>query len=175
MSTDFECRRRWLQAACAVALTPLAGVASARLIGNPPLGTAMDLPSLPVVGGGALPAGQLQPRGVLVLYWWTSWCPVCAMQSPLMHALHQAQSGTDLRVLGVSADKDMAAAQTHLDKNGYSFPSVWASTSPSAVASMLWVPKAAPTVWVYDRAQRLVQAHTGLMPAEAVQKLTRWL
>ncbi|PUE48554.1 hypothetical protein B9Z45_15795 [Limnohabitans sp. 2KL-17] len=172
MTSFFGFRRRCLQAAWAAALTPLAGVASAQRRGTPPLGTALDLPSLPWIGGDALPALQPQPGGVLVLYWWASWCPVCVKQSPLMQALHQAQSGTDLRVLGVSADKDMAAAQTHLDKNGYSFPSVlWASGR----APMLWVPDGVPTVWVYDRAQRLVQAHTGLMPAEAIQKLTRWL
>lgn len=125
---------------------------------------------------GALPSLQPQPGGVLVLYWWASWCPVCVKQSPLMQALHQAQSGTDLRVLGVSVDKNMAAAQTHLDKNGYSFPSVlWASGALPDVVPPAWVPKAVPTVWVYDRGQRLVQAHTGLMSAEAVQKLTGWL
>lgn len=175
MTSFFGFRRRCLQAAWAAALTPLAGVASAQSRGTPPLGTALDL-LLPWIGGGALPSLQPQPGGVLVLYWWASWCPVCVKQSPLMQALHQAQSGTDLRVLGVSVDKNMAAAQTHLDKNGYSFPSVlWASGALPDVVPPAWVPKAVPTVWVYDRGQRLVQAHTGLMSAEAVQKLTGWL
>ena len=173
MTAYFDDRRRCLQAAWAAALTPLAGVARAQSRGNPPLGTALDLPSLPVLGGGALPALQPQPGGVLVLYWWASWCPVCAKQSPWMQALHQAQSGTDLRVLGVAVDKDNDAAMNHLRQKGYGFPSVWASAE--ARAAMAWLPQAVPTVWVYDRAQRLVQAHTGLMSSEAIEKLTRWL
>ena len=108
-----------------------------------------------------------------MLYWWASWCPVCVKQSPLMQALHQAQSGTDLRVLGVAVDKDSDAAINHLRQKGYDFPSVWLSAE--ARAAMAWLPQAVPTVWVYDRAQRLVQAQTGLMSSEALQKLTRWL
>ena len=173
MTSFFDSRRRCLQAAWATAVTPLAGVARAQSRGNPPLGTALDLPSLPLLGGGAQPALPPQPGGVLVLYWWASWCPVCVKQSPWMQALHQAQSGTDLRVLGVAVDKDSDAAINHLRQKGYDFPSVWLSAE--ARAAMAWLPQAVPTVWVYDRAQRLVQAHTGLMSSEALQKLTRWL
>jgi len=68
MTSYFDFRRRCLQAAWAAALTPLAGIAPAQSRGNPPLGTALELPSLPVLGGVALPALQPQPGGVLVLY-----------------------------------------------------------------------------------------------------------
>ena len=172
MTSYFDDRRRCLQAAWAAALTPLAGVARAQSRGNPPLGTALDLPSLPVLGGGALPALQPQPGGVLVLYWWASWCPYCVKQSPRMQAFHEAQRDSGLQVLGVSTDKDRAAAQNHWQDKAYSFPSVWAP--PEATTAMAWVPKGVPSVWVYDRAQRLVFSDIGLMSEWSIKRLTRW-
>jgi thiol-disulfide isomerase/thioredoxin len=171
MSTDFEFRRRWLQAACAVALSPWAALASAQSRGSPPLGTALDLPPLPVLSKDSWHPDQARDQ-VLVLYWWASWCPVCVQQSPRIQALHDAQRGAGLQVLGVSADKDSVAAQNHFQEKAYSFPCVWAS--PEALRAMAWVPKAVPTVWVYDRAQRLVFSESGLMSARAIQNLTRW-
>ena len=171
MNTDFEFRRRWLQTAWAVALSPWAALASAQSRGSPRLGTALDLPPLPLLSEGSWHPDQARDQ-VLVLYWWASWCPVCVQQSPRMQALHEAQRGAGLQVLGVSADKSSDAPQNHLQQKGYDFPCVWASAE--ARAAMAWLPKGVPTVWVYDRAQRLVFSEEGLMSAQAIQKLTRW-
>jgi len=171
MNTNFESRRRWLQAACAVALSPWAAQASAQSRGSPPLGTALDLPPLPVLSKDAWHPDQARDQ-VLVLYWWASWCPYCVKQSPRMQAFHEAQRDSGLQVLGVSTDKDRAAAQNHWQDKAYSFPSVWAP--PEATTAMAWVPKGVPSVWVYDRAQRLVFSDIGLMSEWSIKRLTRW-
>ena len=167
----FQLRRRSLHAAFAAALTSLAGLAQAQSRGSPRLGSAIELPPLPLLGGGNWDSDQSREK-VLVLYWWASWCPACARQTPEMQVLHEAKRGTDLQVLGVAVDKDRVAAQNHLLQKGFSFPSAWASSE--SLAQMPWTPKGVPAVWVYNRAQKLVHTKEG-WTADAVQKLTQWL
>lgn len=166
----FRQRRRLLQVALAAALAP--GLASALERGAPPKGSGLDLGNLPLLEGGSLRG--LSMRGqVVVVYWWASWCPFCARQSPEMQALHQSQAGKGLMVLGVAVDETKEAAREHAQKHGFGFTSAW--LSPEIRASLPWVPTGVPAVWVYDRDSHLVQSESGTMSTASIRDLGRWV
>ena len=109
---------------------------------------------------------------VLVIYFWASWCPFCAEQSPEMNKLFINSQGKGLYVLGVSVDKDLNAAKTHLQKTKYSFPSAWLGSQDQ---SKLPKPPSVPFVLVYNQGGKLVQKEQGQLFAEDVQALARWI
>jgi peroxiredoxin len=109
---------------------------------------------------------------VLVTYFWASWCPFCAQQSPEIEKLSVKYQSKGLYVLGVSVDKDLSAAKAHFQKNRYSFPSTWLDPQ---VKAELKKPSAVPVVMVYNKLGLLVQYEKGQMFAEDVQALSRWI
>lgn len=109
-------RRRALQlgGAVAVASTALAwrarvaqtaASAEANAPPLPALGTLPLLPEAPLLDGFRFLPASAEGR-VLVLYWWASWCPFCAVQSPYMDALWRTHAGRGLQMLGPSMDKE---------------------------------------------------------------------
>lgn len=81
-------------------------------------------------------------RQPLLLYWWSSTCPFCALQSPSMQALWLSQKSRGLRMLALSIDKKPEDAQAYLQKRGYTFPS--AGPAPSG-ANNFPNPRACPS------------------------------
>jgi thiol-disulfide isomerase/thioredoxin len=156
-------------AARAYAQQPPAGEARAGPV--PAVGTLLELPVVPMLDGGSFAPAQAQGR-VLVLYWWASWCPFCAVQSPLMEKLWQAQRGRGLLMLGLSIDKTMADAQAYRAKHGYTFPSGWVSP---AVAQALPKPKGLPVTYVRGRDGRLLMAEAGQLFPEDIEQIARYV
>ena len=109
---------------------------------------------------------------VLVLYWWASWCPFCAVQSPLMDQLWREQRGRGLRMLGLSIDKKPEDAVDYLARRGYGFPSGWVTP---AVARALPKPKGLPVAMVRGRDGRVLMAEAGQLFPEDVGQITRFL
>ncbi|HSM21684.1 MAG TPA: TlpA disulfide reductase family protein, partial [Rubrivivax sp.] len=69
--------------------------------GPPPApGTPLAVPELTLFDGHRFTPAEAEGQ-VLVLYWWASWCPFCALQSPHMEKLWLAQRGRGLRFLGL--------------------------------------------------------------------------
>ena len=180
-------RRRWLRWACqagvatawpgAWAQTPAASASAAgsqperRGGPMPALGTPLALPEVPMLDGGTFRPASADGQ-VLVLYWWASWCPFCAQQSPLMDQLWRAQSGRGLRMLGLSIDKKPEHAVAYMAKHGYGFPSGWVSP---AVAQALPKPKGLPVTLVRGRDGRVVMAESGQLFPEDVAEIARFL
>jgi hypothetical protein len=153
----------------AVAQQQPAGEAGAGPV--PPVGTLLELPSVPLLDAGSFQPAQAQGR-VLVLYWWASWCPFCAVQSPLMEKLWQTQRGRGLLMLGLSIDKDPSDAQAHRTLKGYTFPCGWVSPE---VAKALPKPRGLPVTYVRGRDGRLRMAEAGQLFPEDIEQIARFL
>ncbi len=99
-------RRQLLQAGAALGAPLLAPWAVAQKAAQPlpALGTSYPLAAVPLLDGGRFEPAQAEGRA-LVLYWWASWCPFCAQQSPEMQKLWAAQKTRGLRMLALSIDK----------------------------------------------------------------------
>lgn len=158
--------------ALALGLAPLATAALAAEPGAPlpALGSTLAVPSLTLLDGSVW--GPDQARGkVLVVYWWASWCPFCADQSPHMDALWRAHRSEGLALLALSIDKQPAAASAHLKAKGYGFPVAMATQ-----AAAVWPkPRGLPVVVVRGRDGKVVFAESGSLFPEDVQGLKNFL
>ena len=156
----------------ALGLAPLGLAAMAAEPGAPlpPLGSTLAAPSLTLLDGSVW--GPEQSRGkVLVVYWWASWCPFCAEQSPHMDALWRTHRSQGLELLALSIDKQPAAASAHLKAKGYGFPAAMATQ----VAAVWPKPRGLPVVVVRGRDGKVVFAESGSLFPEDVQGLKNFL
>lgn len=173
LATRRLCLKRALVAAvCASgarAQTPPAGERDARP--PPPVGSRLALPDLPLLDGSTIRPADLSGQ-VVVLYWWASWCPFCAIQSPEMHKLWAAHAARGLRLLGLSIDRKPEDAQAYLTKKGYGFPSAWVSPE---LRAQLPKPRGLPVTVVLGRDGRVLLAESGQMFAEDVDAIADWL
>ena len=143
----------------------------------PKLGSVLQLPDVKLLGGDVW-TPQKQAGRTLVVYWWASWCPFCAVQSPHIEALWRAQKGNGLQVLALSIDRLESAAATHMKSKGYSFP---AGMVTPDVAKMLPKPKGLPVVVVLEidkkkgREGKVVFAEGGEMFPEDIEGLKKYI
>ena len=137
----------------------------------PALGSLLPLPDMPLLDGGSFHAADAQGR-VLVLYWWASWCPFCAQQSPAMQALWRAQQSRGLLMLGLSIDRKAEDASRHVAQHGYTFPAAWLTP---AVARLLPKPRGLPVTVVRGRDGRVLVAESGQLFPEDVEQFARLL
>ena len=174
-------RRRWLlhwgscAGAAAFGANPLHAQTppdSERKAGPPPpLGTLLTVPDLPLLDGSTLRSADTAGQ-VVVLYWWASWCPFCAVQSPMIDQLQRAHRAKGLRVVGLSIDKKPADAKAYLAKRGYSFASAWVTPD---IARVLPKPKGLPVTVVLGRDGKVVMSEAGQLFAEDIEGISRFL
>lgn len=138
----------------------------------PAIGAPLALPALPLLDGSTFRPAQAEGR-VLVIYWWASTCPFCALQSPEMQKLWEAQRRLPqgLQLLTLSIDKTPQDAMTYLHKKGYTFPAGFVTPE---VHRMLPKPKGLPITLVRGRDGRVLQAERGQLFPEDVELLGRW-
>lgn len=137
----------------------------------PAVGSALRLPSLALLDGRLWTPREAEGK-VLVVYWWASWCPFCAVQSPHIEALWRAQQANGLQVLALSIDKQPASAANYLKAKGYSFPA--GMLTPEA-AKLLPKPAGLPVVVVRGRDGKVVFAESGEMFPEDIEGLKKYL
>ena len=163
-------RRRWLQLAAGVAAAP-AWAQRERVVPLPALDSGLPLVPADLLDGGRFEPAQAEGR-VLVLYWWASWCPFCAQQSPEMQKLWDSARDRGLKMLALSIDKKREDATAYLRKRGYTFPTAWLGPD---LARHYPKPDGLPVTVVRGRNGRVVQAEKGQLFPEDVADLARWL
>ena len=140
----------------------------------PKIGSVLKLPDVKLLNGDVWQPHK-QAASTLVVYWWASWCPFCAVQSPHIEALWRAQKGKGLSVLTLSIDKQESAASAYMERKGYSFP---AGMVTPDVAKMLPKPKGLPVVVVLKvkgREGKVVFAEGGEMFPEDIEGLKKYI
>lgn len=143
----------------------------------PPLpanGTLLALPEVPLFDGTRFRPAQAEGR-VLVIYWWASTCPFCALQSPEMQKLWSSQrdrGGQGLQLLTLSVDRRREDALAYLQKKGYTFPVGFVTPE---IQRILPKPRGLPVTLVRGRDGRVLQAERGQLFPEDVEQLARWL
>jgi thiol-disulfide isomerase/thioredoxin len=168
-------RRAWLGAAAVLASPwptawgqPVSAASEeAKAPPLPALGRELRLPRIVMLDGSVFEPPNAEGRPLLV-YWWSSTCPFCALQSPSMEKLWQSQKGHGLQMVALSIDKKPEDAVAYLHKKGYTFPAAWASPEWRKAFPK---PKGLPITLLRGRDGRLVLAEKGQMFAEDVEAM----
>jgi thiol-disulfide isomerase/thioredoxin len=137
----------------------------------PRTGTPLALAEVPMLDGSNFRPDQAKGQ-VLVVYWWASWCPFCAVQSPLMDKLWREQRGRGLKMLALSIDRKPEEASAYLARRGYAFP---AGHVTPAVAQALPKPRGLPVTLVRGRDGKVLLAEAGQMFPEDVEAIAEFL
>ncbi|MDP2407090.1 MAG: TlpA disulfide reductase family protein [Hydrogenophaga sp.] len=175
-------RREWLRASGVTGLFAGAGLptlaqpvsAAAEEAKAPPLpaiGSELNLPRITLLDGSVHEPAASAGKPLLV-YWWSSTCPFCALQSPSMEKLWQSQKARGLQMVALSIDKKPEDAIAYLQKKGYSFPAAWASPEWRKAFPK---PRGLPITLLRGRDGRLVLAEKGQMFAEDVEAIAQML
>ncbi len=138
----------------------------------PAAGSPLALPEVLLLDGSVFRPTQAEGR-VLVVYWWASTCPFCALQSPEMQKLWDAErrKPQGLQFLTLSIDRKPEDALAYLHKKGYTFPAGFVTPQ---VHRALPKPKGLPITVVRGRDGRVLQAEKGQLFPEDVELLGRW-
>jgi thiol-disulfide isomerase/thioredoxin len=161
---------------------PLAGAAAAVWAGGsspgpkgvplPRLGDRLVLPDAELLDGSRFKAGQAAGQ-VVVLYWWASWCPFCAAQTPEVQKLWDNHRDRGLTVLGISIDARLEDAKAYVRKRRYCFPSTW--NTPELQRALPKPGKGVPVICVLGRDGRVVMAEEGQLFPEDIEQIARFL
>ena len=161
-------------AAQAQAAAPSPAAMEAKAPPLPAPGTLVKLPEVPLFDGTLFRPAQAEGQ-VLVIYWWASDCPFCALQSPEMQKLwlsQRAQGLKGLQMLTLSIDRKREDALAYLKKKAYTFPAGFVTPE---IQRVLPKPRGLPITLVRGRAGQLLQAEKGQMFPEDVELLAQWL
>jgi thiol-disulfide isomerase/thioredoxin len=137
----------------------------------PAVGSVLDLPAIERLDGSRFTPREAEGQ-VLLLYWWASWCPFCALTSPHVEALWRAERARGLQMLALSIDREAQPARDYLVKRGYTFPAAWVTPT---LARALPKPRGLPVTLVRGRDGRVRQAEAGQLMPEDVQEMARHL
>lgn len=135
----------------------------------PAVGTPLRLPRITLLDGSVHDPEQSQGRPLLV-YWWASTCPFCAMQSPDMDKLWPSLKARGWQMVALSIDRKPEDAVAYLKKKGYGFPAAWASPGWRKTFPK---PKGLPITLLAGADGRLLLAEKGQMFSEDVEAIAR--
>lgn len=134
------------------------------------VGDTIHLPDVKLLDGRTVPASQWAGKP-LVIEFWASWCPFCALQNPRLQALYEQARGTRLQMLTVSIDKHPQDAVAYLKQRGYTFP---VTMDSDALRQAFGARKGLPELYVLDGRGRVVQKEVGEMLDDEVAALVRY-
>jgi thiol-disulfide isomerase/thioredoxin len=137
--------------------------------GLPAAGALLPLPAATLLDGRTFEPREAEGR-VALLYWWASWCPFCAIVSPMIDRLWHEQRGRGLMLLTYSIDRRAEDAGAYLQRRGYAWPTVWMTP---ALYRAFPKPRGLPVTVVRGRDGRVLQAEAGQLFREDVQALAR--
>jgi peroxiredoxin len=134
---------------------------------------ALSLPPIGLAPGNRAPAFTLSllsdGRAVnleawqgkpIVLSFWTTWCPYCRKQTPMLVAAANEAAATDIQFLGVNVNETDTPVAAYVTEQQIPYPILL--DSDSAVARQYNV-RGYPTTYFIDAAGQIVAKHVGTL------------
>lgn len=150
-------------------LLAVLGMASA-LARAAEVGDTIHLPDVRLLDGRTVPASQWAGKPVVIEFW-ASWCPFCALQNPRLQKLYDATRGTDLRILTISIDANPQLAKDYVAKRNFTLP---VAMETDALCAATGPRKGLPELLVLDAKGRVVRKEVGEMLEDDVADLARY-
>lgn len=121
----------WLAADAAATLGSPQAIEALGLVAPPEPRPVSDF-TLPALSGGSLAMKDLRGKTVLV-HFWTTWCPPCKWELPLLEKLYREHKDRGFMVLAISIDRSEQVVRKFVRGKDLTFPIVL--DPESAVAS----------------------------------------
>ena len=171
--------RRELMIGAALAALALRAVAQARPRSSgggglplPATGAVWPVPDEVLLFDGSTLRPLHDRNKILVLYWWASWCPFCALQSPMLDKLWRTHRNAGLQVLALSVDQKREDAVAYHQAKGYAFASTWVTPEIERVMPR---PKGLPVTLVLGRDGKVLMALPGQSFPEDIEEIPHLL
>ena len=107
---------------------------------------------------------------IVLLDFWTTWCPPCRADAPALDKLHYKYGAKDLAIIGVSVSEERAIVEKFLKDHPHSFPVVLTSENDMPRAYQIGV---FPTYIVIDRDGTVTSAVEGNQGFGELRKLLK--
>lgn len=133
----------------------------------PALGSLLRVPAIDLLNG---QRWAQQPGRPLLVYWWASHCPFCALQSPAMERLWRQVQSRGWQWLAPSIGRRADDERAYLARRGYTFPAAWTTAE---WRRQFPKPKGLPITLLADAQGRIVLAEAGQMFDEDVAAIAR--
>ena len=95
---------------------------------------------------------------VVILYFWTTWCPSCIAGMPALQVLNDRFKNQGLTVLAVNIQESIETVESFIKSNNYKFTIML--DNESRVAYRYGI-NAIPTTYILDRQGRIVSSYLG--------------
>jgi peroxiredoxin len=127
--------------------------------------------SLPGLDGRTVSLADYAGKKVVVSYW-ASWCGPCKIELPELSEFYKQyhKADSDFEVLAISVDENRADAEHYARDEKLPFPVLLDKDSKVAEAYSV---EGIPTVFVIDKAGKVMYAHTGLDEMMQVQLMSQ--
>lgn len=109
------------------------------------------------LAGRPLSLASLQGK-IILLDFWTTWCPPCRADAPSLDKLHKKYGDRDLAIIGISVNEERATVEKFLKGHPHDFPVVLSSENELPRPYDIGV---FPTYLVIDREGKLYAAVQG--------------
>ena len=130
-----------------------------RIGARAPRFTLMDL------GGEPRSLDDYTGQAVLINFW-TTWCPYCVIEMPLMQELHE--SGQDVAILAINVQEKKEDVEAFISAEGYTFPVL---LDERAQVNSRYQVRGLPTTFVVDAAGMITAIRIGAFDAAALAEL----
>lgn len=124
--------------------------------------------SLPDLNGKQVKVSDFKGKWVIVNYWAT-WCPPCAVEIPELNAFHIKHHLKDAVVLGVNIEKDdLEYVKEFSDEFKISYPVL---VTDNALSTPYGNIQALPTTFIINKQGKRVKTIVGAVTLERLEKI----
>ena len=127
------------------------------------LGETVPAFSLRSISGPELVELESQPKKILYIDFWASWCGPCKLSFPSMIKLKELFKEDSFEIIAISVDTDSKAAKKFLDSYKINFQI--ALDSDGAVAEKYSLP-GMPSSFLLDQDRKLIAMHKGFRKSD---------
>lgn len=151
------------------AMTPVTASTDALLTEARGLETGQLAPlfDLPLLGDD--PAARLTLADLAgkpsVISFWTTWCPYCRQQTPVLVAAHADRANSGIQWLGVNVQEDDNAVESYVRENAVLYPIV---LDGSGEVAALYAINGYPITYFLDAQTRVVGRHLGALTEQTL-------
>ena len=104
-----------------------------------------------------------------VLIFWTTWCPYCLRQTPVLVDAYGRWSERGIQFVGINVQEERSAVEPYVAEHGIAYPTLLDVAGDTARAYAI---QGYPTTYFLDADNRIVARHVGALTEE---QLTEYL